>query len=46
LFGEITVTDVAYTLKVTSNKREAIYIDNVFQDTKPFYYDEINNNNK
>jgi len=44
--GEITVTEVAYTLKVTSNKRNPIYIDNVFENTKPFYYDEIENNNK
>jgi DNA polymerase type B, organellar and viral len=39
--GDITVSEVAYTLKVTSNKREAIYVDNVFTDTKPFYYDEL-----
>lgn len=39
--GEITVTDVAYTLKVTSNKRQAIYIDNMFSNTKPFKYEEI-----
>jgi hypothetical protein len=41
--GEISVTDVAYTLKVTSNKRQAVYIDNVFSNTKPFQYDEIVN---
>jgi hypothetical protein len=39
--GEITISDIAYTLKVTSNKRSPIYIDNVFSNTKPFNYDEI-----
>jgi hypothetical protein len=43
LLGEISVTDVAYTLKVTSNKRAPIYIDNIFENTKPFYYDELLN---
>ena len=43
LLGEISVTDVAYTLKVTSNKRDPIYTDNVFNDTKPFNYDELLN---
>jgi len=42
--GEITVSDVAYTLKVTSNKRSAIYIDNIFTATKPYYYDDLLNN--
>ena len=41
--GEITVSEVAYTLKVTSNKRQAIYINNVFENTKPYNYDELNN---
>jgi hypothetical protein len=41
LEGEITVTDVAYTLKTTSNKRAPVYIDNVFEGTKPFNYDDI-----
>jgi DNA polymerase type B, organellar and viral len=36
--GEITVSDVAYTLKVTSNKREAIYINSIFNNTKPYNY--------
>jgi len=40
--GQITVAEVAYTLKVTSNKREAVYIDNVFTNTNPFNYDDIN----
>lgn len=43
--GEITVNEVAYTLKVTSNKRDPIYIDNIFHNTRPFNYEELNNNN-
>jgi hypothetical protein len=39
--GEITVNEVAYTLKVTSNKRQPIYIDNIFTATKPYNYDDI-----
>jgi hypothetical protein len=39
--GEITISDVVYNLKVTSNKRRAIYIDGVFTNTKPYYYDEL-----
>jgi len=39
--GDISIQDVAYTLKVTSNKREPIYVDNIFTNTKPYYYDEI-----
>jgi small nuclear ribonucleoprotein (snRNP)-like protein len=39
--GEITVEDVAYSLKATSNKREAIYIDGVYSDTKPYKYDDL-----
>src|ERR1700753_46407 len=39
--GTISVSDVAYNLKVTSNKRENIYIDNIFEGTKPYYYDKI-----
>jgi DNA polymerase type B, organellar and viral len=39
--GTISISDVAYTLKVTSNKREAIYIDGIFEGTKPYYYDQI-----
>lgn len=40
--GEITIKEAAYTLKVTSNKRAPIYIDNIFSNTKPYNYDEIN----
>ena len=39
--GEITVNEVAYTLKVTSNKRKSVYVNNVFENTKPYNYDEI-----
>jgi hypothetical protein len=44
--GNITVSEVAYTLKVTSNKRQAVYLDNIFNSTvlkHPFYYDKIKN---
>jgi len=42
ILGEISVNDVAYTLKVTSNKRKSIYIDNIFSNTEPFNYDDVN----
>jgi DNA polymerase family B len=42
--GEISVLQQAYTLKVTSNKRAPIYINNILSNTKPFNYDEFNNN--
>ena len=42
--GEITPQQVAYTLKVTSNKRESVYVDGIFNGTKPFYYGEITKN--
>jgi hypothetical protein len=42
--GTITVSDIAYTLKVTSNKRQAIYIDGMYEKTIPFQYNEIQNN--
>lgn len=41
--GTINVTDVAYSLKVTNNKRQGIYVDNLFVDTIPYNYDDINN---
>jgi hypothetical protein len=41
LEGDITINEVAYTLKITSNKRAAIYIDDIFENTKPFNYNEI-----
>ena len=40
--GEIGIHDVLYNLKVTSNKREAIYVDGVYNNTEPLHYDEIN----
>lgn len=42
--GKITTKDVAYNLKITSNKREAIYINNIFEGTKPYNYNDIENN--
>ena len=44
--GEISVADVAYAHKVTSNKRDSVYINNIYSNTKPFNYDEIKLNNK
>lgn len=44
--GDISVNEVAYTLKTTSNKRDPIYIENVYSNTKPYNYNEININNK
>lgn len=42
LAGEITTSDIIYTLKVTSNKRDIIYDDNgVFNETQPLFYDNI-----
>jgi len=43
--GEINVNEVAYTLKSTSNKREPIYINDVYSNTEPYNYDEISNKN-
>ena len=39
--GTITIADVAYTLKCTSNKRQAIYIEGIFENTEPYNYDDI-----
>jgi hypothetical protein len=41
--GEITTSDMIYTLKSTSNKRLHIYNEGVFTNTKPFNYNEIEN---
>lgn len=41
LEGSISVTDVAYTLKATSNKRQPVYIDGVYEATTPYFYDKI-----
>jgi hypothetical protein len=42
--GEIIILDMAYTLKVTSNKRNPIYIDGIYENTEPYNYDEIERN--
>ena len=42
--GEITTDDLIYTLKITSNKRNHIYINEIFSNTQPYSYDEISNN--
>lgn len=39
--GEINIQDIIYTLKITSNKRKHIYVNEVFNGTKPYLYDEI-----
>jgi len=39
--GEISTSNEIYTLKVTSNKREQIYIDGIYTNTKPFNYEDI-----
>jgi hypothetical protein len=41
--GQITTSDMIYTLKSTSNKRLHIYNEGVFTNTKPFNYNEIIN---
>lgn len=40
--GDISIQQIAYTLKTTSNKREAVYVDDIFNGTTPYYYNEIN----
>jgi hypothetical protein len=42
--GSINITDVLYKLKVTSNKRNAIYVHGIFNNTKPLNYEELLNN--
>ena len=43
--GEISVNEIAYTLKATSNKRSPIYINQdgveIFNSTEPYNYEEI-----
>jgi hypothetical protein len=45
LEGDITIDQVAYTLKATSNKRMAIYQNinglDIFTGTRPYNYDNI-----
>jgi len=39
--GTITVSDIAYTLKVTANKRKPLYVDGYYENTTPYFYNEI-----
>ena len=39
--GTIDVRKVAYQLKTTANKRDSLYINNVFTATRPFTYSDI-----
>lgn len=39
--GKINIQDIIYTLKITSNKRKHIYVNEVFNGTKPYLFDEI-----
>lgn len=39
--GTITICDQLYTLKTTNSKRNAIYVNGLFNNTKPYNYDEI-----
>ena len=39
--SNISVLDTVYTLKVTSNKRQLIYNNGIFDSTKPFNYEDI-----
>jgi hypothetical protein len=43
--GDITTSDMIYTLKATSNKRQLVYRNGIFSDSKPYNYDNIINNN-
>jgi len=38
--GNITIKDSIYTLKVTANKRNNIYVNNIFTDTEPLIITE------
>ena len=46
--GEIRISEVAYNLCATSNKRKHLYVESwdhpgkyIFNDTKPYFYDEL-----
>jgi len=41
--GTISVKDVAYNLKITSNKRESIYENGIFEATMPYNYNDLIN---
>jgi len=45
LEGTISVSDVAYTLKSSSNKRQTIYVDGIYEKTTPYFYDKIEKSN-
>ena len=38
--GNITIQEMAYSLKLTSNKRDPIFINGVFSATQPYFYDQ------
>jgi hypothetical protein len=42
--ADITTNDMIYTLKATSNKRQLIYNNGIFSETKPYNYTDIINN--
>lgn len=48
LEGEITTSDIVYTLKVTSNKRAPLYLLQgeleIYNSTRPYNYDELTSN--
>ena len=39
--GNVSIFETTYNLKVTSNKRDTLYNNNVFTATAPYNYDEI-----
>lgn len=39
--GEITISDMAYKLKATSNKRAPIFVNEIYTNTRPYNYDEL-----
>ena len=42
--GKITFKDIAYTLKITSNKRSPVYVEGVYTNTKPLHYEDNDEN--
>lgn len=41
LKGTIAIKELAYNLRVTTNKRECIYENNLFVGTRPYKYDDL-----
>jgi hypothetical protein len=39
--GNISLSDMIYTLKATSNKRHHVYENDIFNNTKPYNYEKI-----